>query len=239
VILIPVIDLKLGTVVHARAGERRRYRPIRSRLCRGSGPIEVIGALLGVHPFAALYVADLDRIEGEGDNLPALTAIRRAYPDLPLWVDSGLASASDYLAWQQRDLGLAVIGSESLESIADWRRIGARGAAADAPILSLDFRNSEFLGPPALAAQPALWPRRVIVMSLDRVGGGSGPDVIRLASILRRAGKRRVYAAGGVRNLADASRLAEMGIAGALVASALHDGRLGRADIARLAAATS
>ena len=238
-ILIPVIDLKLGTVVHARAGERRRYRPIRSRLCRGSGPIEVIGALLGVPPFAALYVADLDRIEGEGDNLPALTAIRRAYPELPLWVDSGLASASDYLAWQQRGLGLAVIGSESLESVADWRRIGAEGGAADAPILSLDFRNNEFLGPAALAAQPALWPRQVIVMSLDRVGGGSGPDVIRLASILHRAGRRRVFAAGGVRNLSDASRLAEMGIAGALVASALHDGRLGPADIARLAGATS
>ena len=238
-ILVPVIDLKLGTVVHARAGERRRYRPIRSRLCRGSGPIEVIGALLGVHPFAALYVADLDRIEGEGDNLPALTAIRRAYPDLALWVDSGLASARDHLAWQQRGLGRAVVGTESLESAADWQRIGAKARATDEPILSLDFRGNAFLGPAALAAQPALWPRQIIVMSLDRVGGSSGPDVIRLAAILRRAGKRTVFAAGGVRNFADASRLADMGIAGALVASALHDGRLGPADIARLAGATS
>lgn len=236
-ILVPVIDLKLGTVVHACAGERRRYRPIRSRLCRGSDPVEVIGALLRVHPFAAVYAADLDRIEGSGTNAPALAGIKRAFPNLALWVDSGLTSVADYLAWESSRLGLAVVGSESLPDAGEWRRIRAKARASDEPILSLDFRKNRFLGPAALATQPALWPSRVIVMSLDRVGGGKGPDVTRLAGIVRRAGPRRVFAAGGVRDIADLVRLSGIGVAGALVASALHDGRLGATDIARLAPA--
>lgn len=233
-ILVPVIDLKLGTVVHARAGERRRYRPIRSFLCRGSEPVEVIGALLRVHPFAAVYIADLDRIEGAGDNLASLAAIRAAYPRLALWVDCGLASPADYLAWQERDMGLAVIGSESLVGLGAWRGIRAMARAVPPPLLSLDFRKGELLGPSALALQPALWPPRVIVMSLDRVGGRAGPEFARLAGILRRADGRQVFAAGGVRHSSDLARLSAMGVAGALVASALHDGRLGREQIARL-----
>jgi phosphoribosylformimino-5-aminoimidazole carboxamide ribotide isomerase len=51
------------------------------------------------------------------------------------------------------------------------------------------------------------------------------------------AAGRRIYAAGGVRDAADLAALARAGIAGALVATALHDGRLRRADIDALAAA--
>ncbi len=69
-------------------------------------------------------------------------------------------------------------------------------------------------------------------MTLARVGAGQGPDYERLAGIIARAGGRRVHAAGGVRDAGDLHRLAEMGVAGVLLASALHDGRLSRADIA-------
>ena len=48
-------------------------------------------------------------------------------------------------------------------------------------------------------------------------------------------GARRLYAAGGVRGLADLTGLAQVGAAGALVATALHDGSLSAADIATLA----
>jgi phosphoribosylformimino-5-aminoimidazole carboxamide ribotide isomerase len=71
-------------------------------------------------------------------------------------------------------------------------------------------------------------------MTLARVGSGSGPDMDRLRSINAKAPDRRVYAAGGVRDAADLVALRRAGIAGALVASSLHNGKLTGAQIARL-----
>ena len=65
--VIPVIDLKAGHVVHARLGHRAFYRPIETPLATGSGPIDVVTGLLSLHPFATLYVADLDAIGGKGE----------------------------------------------------------------------------------------------------------------------------------------------------------------------------
>jgi phosphoribosylformimino-5-aminoimidazole carboxamide ribotide isomerase len=96
----------------------------------------------------------------------------------------------------------------------------------------LDFRGDVFQGPPELLARPDLWPPRIIVMTLARVGGGAGPDLERLAAIRRAAGPRDVLAAGGVRDRADLDALQAAGAAGALVASALHDGRITGADLA-------
>ena len=39
--VIPVIDLKGGTAVHAVRGERERYRPLQSRIAEGSDPVLV------------------------------------------------------------------------------------------------------------------------------------------------------------------------------------------------------
>jgi len=102
-------------------------------------------------------------------------------------------------------------------------------------VLSLDFDGERFLGPPAVLATPHLWPARVIAMTLGRVGADAGPDFERLAS-LRQASGAALYAAGGVRGPADLAALARAGVKGALVASALHDGRLTGADITAAAA---
>ena len=72
----------------------------------------------------------------------------------------------------------------------------------------------------------------MIVMTLTRVGMDEGPDLDRIAAISARARDRKIFAAGGVRGGEDLVALARCGAAGALVASALHDGRLNRAGIA-------
>ena len=225
--IIPVIDLKEGAVVHARQGQRETYVPIVSPLCKSSTPRDVVAGYLTVFPFATLYVADLDAIQGRGDNHAVLADLRAGYPDLRLWVDRGLAALDETLAWCARDLGAPVIGSESQRDTA--LIAGFRETARDAirPILSLDFQGDAFLGAAELLTDPSLWPERVIVMTLGRVGSGGGPDLDRLRAIKAQAGARQVYAAGGTRDAADLETLATMGIAGALVATALHDGRIG------------
>jgi phosphoribosylformimino-5-aminoimidazole carboxamide ribotide isomerase len=230
--IIPVLDLKGGTVVRARMGQRDLYRPIETPLAATSDPGDVMRGLLSVYAFAAVYVADLDAIEGTGDNGAALTRLKSQWPDVALWVDNGIADATTAAGWLDRGWGHLVLGSESQSDLSLLRRF----AGDDRIILSLDFRGSSLQGPSQLLTDVSAWPDRVIVMTLARVGSGAGPDIARLAEVRAKAPQRRIYAAGGVRDAHDLIALARAGIAGALVATSLHDGRLRRADIDRLAA---
>lgn len=227
--VIPVLDLQDGQVVHARGGQRDAYRPLRTKLSATSAPADVLAGLLRLYPFRRLYVADLDAIERRGSHAALLATLARAHPGLEIWLDAGAADAAAVTAAQALGL-VAVLGSESQRDAALLR------ARRDDPrvVLSLDFRAASFQGPAALLAETALWPRRVIAMTLAAVGGAAGPDLARVGAIAARAGDRAVYAAGGVRDAADLAALAASGAAGALVASALHAGTL---DAAALAAA--
>jgi len=228
--VIPVIDLKGGVVVHARGGKRNCYQPIVTPLAGTSAPLDVVRGLLSVHPFSTFYIADLDAIAAEGDNRPIVQHLRRELPSLRLWVDSGIADQNAVVSWRAADLGDLVLGSEAQ---IDCALVHQSGADSDV-VLSLDFRGDVFQGPQDLLAQPVRWPHRVIVMTLARVGSGAGPDLERLRDIGKQAGGRAVYAAGGVRDASDLAALARAGMAGALVATSLHDGRLRGADIAEL-----
>jgi phosphoribosylformimino-5-aminoimidazole carboxamide ribotide isomerase len=186
--------------------------------------------LLTIHPFAAAYVADLDAIAGHGDHHAALAALR-AHCAISLWVDNGTADRGAARRFLATGMGRLVIGSESQRDLGLVREFASDTRVA----LSLDFRDDQFVGPPALLADPGLWPPRVIVMSLARIGGAAGPDLDRLKAIRAAAGPDRlVYAAGGVRDAHDLMVLAQAGINGALVASCLHDGRLTKQDLATL-----
>ncbi len=217
--LVPVLDLRHGLVVHARAGDRANYRPLESRLCRGAEPLTVLAALLAFHPFRTLYVADLDAIEGRAPQTGLVAALRAAAPQVELWVDAGLRDAGDLERWDGERLGRPVLGSESLTDPA----LATRRADA---ILSLDYRAGRFLGRPELEQETGLWPDDLLLMELARVGGSEGPHLAGLRALLARAGGRHVHAAGGVRDAADLAALAALGVHGVLLASALHDGRL-------------
>ena len=192
--------------------------------------VAVLRGLLAVYPFPTLYVADLDAIERNGDNFPALRRIRAEFPKLEMWVDNGAADAAALEAVIGAGLGTPVIGSESQR---DGRLIAQHKDTRQA-VLSLDFRGDAFQGPDEILRNPALWPRRVIVMTLARVGSGAGPDLKRLAAIRSIAGGREIHAAGGVRGAADLRALKAAGAAGALIATALHDRRIVAADLKAL-----
>jgi phosphoribosylformimino-5-aminoimidazole carboxamide ribotide isomerase len=224
--IIPVIDLKDGKAVRAVSGERAAYLPLATALCPDGEPFTAVRGFLALHPFARLYVADLDAIEGRARQDAALQAIRRAFPELELWIDAGFADTSDLTGWLAQGLGRPVLGSESLRDLDLPRR--AHG------ILSLDFHGDRFLGDSALLATPVLWPDGVIVMCLHSVGTGGGPDLTRLKAILAVAEDRQIYAAGGIRGARDLEQLAERGVRGALVASALHSGVITSRDLSTL-----
>jgi phosphoribosylformimino-5-aminoimidazole carboxamide ribotide isomerase len=226
--IIPVLDLRGGVVVRAHMGQRDRYRPIVSPLSPTSDPVDVMRGLLSVHAFTTFYLADLNAIEGTGDNGQVLRRLGAEFPALAFWVDNGVADAAAADRFLDAGFGHLVVGSESQKDMALLRHLAGR----DRIVLSLDFRGNAFQGPPALLDDAAAWPQRLIVMTLARVGSGAGPDLDRLCAIRDVAPGRDIYAAGGVRDGADLAALRRAGIAGALVATSLHDGRLRSGDIA-------
>lgn len=242
--IIPVIDLMQGQVVRAVRGNRQAYRPIVSQLCAGSDPL-VLAQALGEHcATQRLYIADLDALLGAPAQHELLLTLLTALPQLELWLDAGFpnAAAADALRSALGAAGQRVVpvfGSESIASRGELERCFApnpgagdagpgAGAALDG-VLSLDRRDGQRLDAAGCWDAPELWPRRVIVMTLERVGAASGPDLETLESVRIKSPATLVVGAGGIRDAADLARARDAGAHAWLVASALHDGRLPRA----------
>src|SRR5574341_730607 len=102
-----------GRVGHARRGERGAYRPLVSTLVASAEPLAVAEALLGLFPFDALYVADLDAILKRGDHRGILRTLRSWFPRQEIWVDAGFSALSDLEVFVAEELGTPVLGSES------------------------------------------------------------------------------------------------------------------------------
>lgn len=231
--IIPVIDLKGGAVVRARAGARAHYAPIETPLAPTSRPRDIVAGFLALYPFRKIYIADLAAITGVGDHAAVIAELEDTFPDIEFWVDSGIATEAKAVNWLSQHRGALVIGSESLD---DSETRPPQLRAESRRVLSLDFRGDVFQGPTQLAADAMLWPQRIIVMTLAKVGTGSGPDFTCLKAIRAQAPKHEIYAAGGVRHGDDLRALAKAGIGGALVATALHDGKITKQDLRKYSA---
>lgn len=229
--IIPVIDLLHGKVVRAQRGERSRYLPIRTSLCNSSEPTDIAEALLGLYPFKKLYIADLDAILGSGNNAKAIKHLKERHPTIEFWVDCGIRTPEQWASYANPTIR-CIIGSEVQNTLDRYQAL-SEALEASTPILSLDFSRHGFMGPPALQ-NPQHWSNTLICMTLGKVGSYEGPDFERLNEVLTQAGKRSVFAAGGIRNAEDLHQLQTIGVAGALIASTLHDGRLSASEIASL-----
>jgi phosphoribosylformimino-5-aminoimidazole carboxamide ribotide isomerase len=238
-LVIPVLDLEGGLVVRGVAGRRADYRPVISRLTPSAAPLAVAEAIRQHFSLSLLYLADLDAIAG----LPASLS---TYRDLQsrgfrLWVDAGVRDGRQALLLAETGLAGAVVGLETVSgptALADMvDRLGA-----DRVLFSLDLKDGRPLGDlgpwqeteaAGIASRAAAaGVRRMIVLDLARVGMGDGTGTEDLCRQLARAHPHvELIAGGGIRTVADLRRLEDCGVRAALVASALHDGRLTADDL--------
>ena len=222
--LIPVIDLKRGKVVRAHQGDRERYQPVSgSKICSNAEPASVAAALISAFHCEAIYVADLDAIEGTGNHNEHLEAIGSSYPDTAVWLDAGFRAYLQLARWRRFPNVIPVIGSETVLSMGAYIEILTHFPNA---ILSLDYRNETFLGPTGLFERPSAWPGRIIHLNLAHVGGNGGPDIAGLRDTMQKAAGRMTFLGGGIRSLDDWRTVAQTGAAGALLATALHNGAI-------------
>jgi phosphoribosylformimino-5-aminoimidazole carboxamide ribotide isomerase len=231
--VIPVIDVRHGLAVAAVRGQRADYRPLSTPLATGSHPADIARGYAALFTFPVLYVADLDGIEGRGRSVGLTAELAGAVPGTRLWIDDGTPAREAARRIADERGATLVIGTESLGEDHDVSAL--RTLPPDRYVLSLDFKGDRFDGLQAVLDEPQHWPHAVIVMTLARVGSGEGPDLGRVADIVRRAGNRRVYAAGGVRNRADIEALHAVGGSGVLIATALHAGTIKAGDLKEIA----
>lgn len=227
-LLIPVIDLMRGQVVRAVRGDRASYRPIVSTLCEGSDPVTLARALCTHCASTRLYAADLDALTGGVAQAEVLRQILQALPELEFWVDAGFADADAALQLRERvgagaERIVPIFASESLRSRQELARCFTD---REAGVLSLDRRDGRRLDAAGCWDAPELWPSRVIVMTLERVGADAGPDLATLREVQARSPATRLVGAGGIRHAQDLDAASDAGAYAWLVASALHDGRL-------------
>jgi HisA/HisF family protein len=229
--IVPVIDLKGGVVVHAHRGQRADYAPLRSPLVEGSEPTAVARALCAVCRTRTLYIADLDALAGEAADEATLTALAAL---AEVWIDAGATTPARAAALARAGVARNVIGTESIgPDVTTQRPLAVAGPPL---VLSVDLRagslispDPEFAGRNPAAAAPlatALRVRELLVIDLARVGSGSGPPLHAVGELAAALPGVAIYAGGGVRDDRDLRALESAGAAGALVATALHEGRL-------------
>lgn len=237
--IIPVIDLKGGLVVRAVGGRRNEYQPIVSSLVASAEPGDVARALVDGFQPAEIYVADLDAIIRNQPHDAAWQTI--ASRGCSLLLDAGIRTADQagrYQARLARQVGLEsrlVIGLETFESLDQLATLSGTY------VFSLDLKHGQPLArdPKWQAATPLAIAEHVaasgitslIVLDLADVGSGRGPSTLPLVSTLHKnLPQLELIAGGGVNSAADLRALRDAGAAAALVASALHDGRVTAAD---------
>ena len=230
--VIPVIDVRYGIAVRAVAGDRANYRPLKSPMTVSPDPADVARGLMALHAFPVIYVADLDGIEGRVANAPLAEQVAAVAGAVDIWLDCG-ARPGGIGKTPCQPVFSHVLGSESGWDCAALAALP--DTALNTAVLSLDFRREGFVGDADLLNRVDLWPDRVIVMTLGRVGGASGPDLETIGRVIETARTRpappNVYAAGGVRNRADLAALTHLGATGALISTALHAKTITAADL--------
>ena len=230
--IIPVIDVLNGIAVHGIRGERKRYQPLKSLLCKSADPIEIASAFESLG-FSSLYLADLDAILGKTANFNVYRQIM-AKTSLDLMVDAGIADLANAKKVLETGVSKIVIGSETLNSL-DFVSQAVRAFGDDTVVVSIDQKEGKLLSASeAIASMDAvsfaqklasIGVRQILLLDLDRVGTEHGINLTVLRNILEKTGVE-VLVGGGIRSLQELEDLRNLGFSGALVATVLHNGKL-------------
>ncbi|MDD1750108.1 MAG: nickel transporter [Methanothrix sp.] len=223
-----VLDILNGAVVHAVRGERSRYGPVAgfSKIVSTSEPLRVLQEL---HP-REVYIADLNLLTGRGDNLAVIKDISTMARTM---ADTGVSKADDLDRLPASVFPILGTETSSLQLIEEaTKEYKTRKRKA---IVSIDMMKRKVLSrdPELVGMTPLQLLQRlnglelegVILLELDRVGTSSGlcRQFLEKTSA---ASEHPLILGGGVKGEEDLSALEEMGFSGALVATALHNGRI-------------
>jgi len=222
--IVFVTDLLDGKVVHAIKGEREKYRPVgNSLVSNNADPIEMISAIKPKE----VYIADLDRLQHTGNNFEVIKKISALTKTM---VNIGVEKNDDI------EKCLSIADTVILSSEASSFKIMeyASGNYPDKTSITIDIKNGSILTKDEdLKKEPAelvkllneLKIKDIVIIDLSKVGTGAGIDEELLREI-KVISKHNILFGGGIRDINDIDLLKEIDISGALVATAVHNGKI-------------
>jgi phosphoribosylformimino-5-aminoimidazole carboxamide ribotide isomerase len=204
-------------------GEREHYQPIEgySHVVTTSDPLRVLEE---IRP-REVYVADLNRLTGRRDNLRVLEMISKKALTM---ADVGISRMGDL--YRLPAVVSPVLGTETasfglMKEAAGRRRTIVSIDMVKRRVLTRDAEMQAEGAVEMLRRLNGLPLEAVILLELDRVGTASGLD----GEFLQEAASVSDHAlilGGGVKGVEDLQVLEGLGFAGALVATAVHNGSI-------------
>lgn len=226
--IIFVLDIFNRTVVHAQGGNRSEYKPIHfsSHICNTSDAIQIVET---VKP-KEVYIADLNLLEKIGKREKNFDIIDQVAQKAKVMLDPGITSVTETEDIMEI-VHSVVLGTEtaSLDTIEQISALYPGRVT-----VSIDKKKGKILtNDPRIPQDPVMIVELlnnyelndIIILDLDRVGTSSGVDSQFLSKIVS-ISKHNVLLGGGVRNSDDIEELEKIGVKGALVATALHNGSI-------------
>lgn len=225
--LFPAIDIRKGRVVRLSQGEATR------QTVYGDDPAAVAEAFAGAGA-RWIHVVDLDRAFGSGENEASLRRILGRVAGR-VRVQAGGGYRTLDLVRRGIDLGVdrVVVGTAAaldpaflggVASAVPVERLAAGLDTREGMVAVRGWTETSDIPVAELAARAlGVGISTLIYTDVARDGMLGGPDVEGAARLQHEGA--RVIVSGGVSSLADLRRVAEAGMAGAIVGRALYEGR--------------
>ncbi|OEY65555.1 1-(5-phosphoribosyl)-5-[(5-phosphoribosylamino)methylideneamino]imidazole-4-carboxamide isomerase [Marinobacter sp. X15-166B] len=230
-LIIPAIDLKDGKCVRLRQGRMEESTVF------SDDPVEVAARWVAAGA-RRLHLVDLNgAFAGEPLHAEIVTAIARRFPDLPIQIGGGIRSADTIEAYLKAGVQWVIIGTKAVkepEFVTDMCKqfpghIIVGLDAKDGLVATDGWAEVSTVKAVDLAERFASdGVDSIVYTDINRDGMMQGVNVEATAA-LAEAGGIPVIASGGVTNMDDLKRLAEVadkGIIGTITGRAIYEGTL-------------
>jgi len=234
--IIPVLDLKGGIAVQAFRGERDRYGPLVSVLCKSSDPMDLSRNFERKLGSSVLYIADLDGIQRQVRDWTLIEEIR-TQTNLHIYLDTGIRTKNDLLYVADQGIDYSIIATETmtdhqeiLEGIQELKQ-------NQKVVISLDIWQGQIMAKDPAIANMSLKSilstfnyeqvMGFIVLELTQIGTQEGVSKSPVREVLDHTSKR-VITGGGIKDVDGLLELKSLGVHGVLVGTALHNGNITR-----------
>ncbi len=231
--IIPVIDILNSRAVHAKKGERAKYKLLKSSLFQTSNPVEIIHIIKNKFDFDEFYIADLDSIIKQTPNFQILKEVLNI-SDIEVILDPGIADLKDILQFSKFKIKSLILG---LETIKNYEIIshGVQILSQDKIIVSIDMYKGQILSNAKYIKNQkplriikkieSLGIKNIILLDLYRVGQKIGGIPPMYLDILQNF-NGHIFVGGGIKDNSDILKYKENDFSGVLIATALYDGTI-------------
>ena len=222
--IVPVLDLIGNQAVSGKSGNRSTYTPLNTIYAPNSDPLNIANGL-ELNGAKEIYIADLDLIEKQGNNLYKIKDVNTV---LPVMLDCGIRDFESFKFYLDFAYKL-IVATETIESIDEMRKI-FNTFPRERIVVSVDIKDGQLYSnnldmnlEEFRDVLRELDPNEIILLNISDVGTGNGYDIRFLDDF--KEFKDKIIIGGGI-NQEDLEPLERYGVKKALIGTALHIGSI-------------